>query len=284
VIAVSRGVAANGGARDWDLATWRSPAELNAVFSGAQAIVHAGAMVHTSGPTDEQRMFDTNVRASLNLGHWAMSRNVPVVHVSSASVYADTMSEGLREDALLGWSGLGGFYGLTKLLAEDLFARLRQCGLNCAIVRPSSLYGFGLPADKMISRFSATARDGGVISLIPPVDDRVDLIHAADVSRAIVAILEAEAWDTFNIASGRPASIKDVADACVSATGRGRVVISDGRAPERGPITRFALDSGRAHDRLGWRPQVDIERGVRMMVRECVHGDETQNVANLPNT
>ena len=270
VVAVSRASAPNGNVSLWDLASWLSLTELDDLFNGVQAIIHVGAMVpRKSRLVDERCMFDANVRACLNLGLWAISRKVPIVHISGAIVYAEHDREGLTEDAALGWSGLGGFYGFSKLLAEDVFKRLVQQGLKLAVVRPSSLYGFGLPADKMISHFLATAKEGGTIELVPPVHDSVDFIHAADVALAILAILKAEAWDTFNIASGSAVSIKELAEACVLVAGRGNVLINEGQAQARDPTTRFALNTDRAKSRLGWQPLLDIKQGLRMMLQEC---------------
>ncbi|KAF0165455.1 MAG: nucleoside-diphosphate-sugar epimerase [Rhodocyclaceae bacterium] len=271
VIAVGRGTAADGEAGTWDLANWLATEQFDTMFPGVQAVVHAGAMVQTAGPVDQGLMFDTNVRACVNLAQWAISRGVPVVHISSATVYEDIASGELQEDAATGWSGLGGFYGLSKLLAEDALKRLCRQGLKLAIVRPSSLYGFGLPETKMVSRFLATASAGAAIELIPPVNDRIDFVHAADVALAILAILRAEAWETFNIASGSPLSVRELAEACVSVAGQGNIVVDEIQAVQHEPVTRFGLDIGRAKHRLGWQPQSDIRQGLDMMLRECVH-------------
>lgn len=271
VVAVSRASVPGSEAGGWDLADWRLPTELDALFPGVQAIVHAGAMVPTDGLVDEGRMFNANVRACVNLGQWAISTNVPLIYVSGAIVYEDTDKEGHKEDAALGWNGLGSFYGFSKLLAEDVLRRLCRRGLRLAVVRPSSIYGCGLSPAKMISRFLVTAREGGVIELFPPACDRVDLIHAADVSRAILAILERDIWDTFNIASGRPVSIKELAEACVSVAGRGGVSLQgDKTLSERDPITRFSLNTDRAKNQLVWQPLYDIEQGLGMMLQERV--------------
>jgi nucleoside-diphosphate-sugar epimerase len=270
VVAVSRDNVLNKNISIWDLANWLSSTELDDLFSGVQAIVHVGAMVpRQSGLIDEGCMFDANVRACLNLGLWAISRNVPIVHISGAIVYAEHDREGLTEDATLGWSGIGGFYGLSKLLAEDVFKHLCQQGLKLAVVRPTSIYGYGLPAEKMISNFLATAKEGGAIELAPPVHDRVDFIHAADVALAILAILKADAWNTFNIGFGCAVSIKQLAEACVSVTGRGRILINEDKAQARDSIIRFALNTSRAKNLLAWQPSLDIERGLRMTLQEC---------------
>lgn len=270
VVAVSRDSVPNDDIFIWDLVDWLPLTRLDDLFNGVQAIVHVGAMVpRKSGPIDEVRMFDANVRACLNLGLWAISRNVPIVHMSGAIVYAESDREGLTEDASLAWSGFGGFYGLSKLLAEDVFKRLRQHGLKVAVVRPTSIYGYGLPTDKMISRFLAIAREGGSIELANPVQDRVDFIHAADVALAVLAILKMDVWDIFNIASGNAVSIHELAEACVSVMGRGNVLITESQGEVREPITRFALNTDRAKNTLGFRPLFDIKQGLEMTIQEC---------------
>ena len=275
VVVVPRASIPDSAAGGWDLVDWLSPTELDALFQDVQGVVHAGAMVpKTDEPIDEGRMFNANVRACVDLGQWAIGRNIPLVHISGAIVYQDTGKSGHNEEAALGWNGLGGFYGFSKLLAEDVLRRLGQRGLRLAVVRPSSIYGFGLSPSKMVSRFLATARDGGTIELSHSVCDRVDLVHGADVSRAVLAILEKEAWGTFNVASGRPVTIKELAEACVSVAGRGSV-----RVPEevhslgREHLTRFALDISRAKSQFGWTPLYDIKRGLSMMLQERILDD-----------
>jgi UDP-glucose 4-epimerase len=274
VIAVNRASASGSEAVGWDLEDWKSLTELDELFSDVQAVVHAGAMVQTNGLVDEGRMFNTNVRACVNLGQWAICRRVPIVHISSSTVYADTTSNKLREDAPTGWRGLGGVYGFSKLLAEDVFKLLGQQGLKLAVVRPSSLYGIGLPATKMVSCFLATAREGRSIELESPVHDRVNFIHAADLAIAILAILKSEVWNIFNIASGNAVSIQELAEACVSVTGRGSILIKEGNSQERDPISRFDLNTDMAKTLLGWKPQFDIKQGLSMMLQGYLHVDD----------
>lgn len=277
VFGVSRGRAARGRATGWDLAEWLTPMELDALFGDVQAVVHAGAMVPKQPASiEEGLMFDVNVRACVNLGQWAAGRGVPIVYVSGAIVYADHYLEDQKEDGALGCGRPGDFYGLSKLLAEDALKSLKQQGLRLAVVRPSSIYGYGLHENKMICRFLATARSGGILELVQPVHDRVDLIHAADVSRAILAILKTDSWDTFNIASGHPVSIKELAEACVSAAGRGSIMIKEGESPVRDSIAKFALNTDSAKNRLGWQPLLDINSGLTMVLNESVRDGRYQ--------
>jgi nucleoside-diphosphate-sugar epimerase len=270
VVSISRSAESGNVSACWDLAEWLELEALDALFAGAQAVVHAGAMVQPTGKVDESRMFNANVRACLNLGQWAIARNIPIIQISGAIVYANTLAPEQKEDSPLGWNGLGGFYGFSKLLAEDVLMRLRQRGLKLGIVRPTSIYGHGISSDKMMRRFLSIAEEGGCIELVQPVDDRVDLVHASDVSRAVVAMLKRECWSIFNIASGSPISIKELAEACVQFTGRGDVSTRGERAAEYKPAVRYSLNTTLAKHKLDWQPEIDIKSGFEMMLRQCV--------------
>lgn len=266
VVAVSRSGADDSVA--WDLSEWLDMEVLDKLFAGAQAIVHAGACVELSGEIDEARMFDANVRACLNLGQWAMSRNLPLLHISGAIVYANPCGLMQKESAPLGWSGLGGFYGFSKLLAEDVLMRLRQQGLKLCVLRPTSIYGHGIGVDKMVPRFLATAARNEVIELTQPVEDRVDIVHAADVSAATVAALRTECWETLNVSSGKPISIIELAEDCVAVAGSGRIKVK-GEAPTnyKASVT-YSLDISRAGERIDWRPFIGVRKGLVMLMHE----------------
>lgn len=256
------------GSAAWDLSEWLSLERLDELFAGVQAIVHAGAFVQPSGEVDQARMFDANVRACLNLGQWAMSRSVPLLYISGAIVYADPCAPLQKESAPLGWSGLGGFYGFSKLLAEDVLVRLRQQGLKLCVLRPTSIYGHGIGVDKMVPRFLATAARNDVIELSQPVDNRVDIVHAADVSNATVAALKSECWETLNISSGQPVSIIELAEACVAVAGSGRIEIKGELPANYAPSVKYSLDISRARERIDWRPCIDVRKGLSMMMHE----------------
>ena len=258
----------------WDLKDWQSLKDLDLIFKNVQVVVHAGAMLpDRQALYNEGASFNANIRSSLNLGLWAMERQVPIIFISGAIVYKDKRKTNLSENEELGWNELGGFYGFSKLLAENALRYLRPNGLKLAVIRPSSIYGFGLHENKMVSSFLNMAKADETIHLRPPVDDKIDFIHAADVSLAILAILKKNAWDTFNIASGTLLSVKELAEACVSVLGRGSIDISKENPPDRDSINRFALNNKHAESSLEWQPSFSIEQGLKMMLKGITSPD-----------
>jgi len=269
VVAASRSGAAESTA--WDLSNWLSMEALDQLFTDVQAVVHAGASVQSIGFVDRANMFDVNVRSCLNLGEWAISRNIPLLYISGAIVYEDPFAPLQAESSPVGGHRLGGFYGFSKLLGEDGLIRLRRQGLNLCVLRPSSIYGFGIDADKMVPRFLGVAAKGGVIKLSQPVNDRVDLINAADVSAAVMAALEHNCWETLNVSSGRPVSIMELAEACLNIAGKGNIEIRDNQQSNHKERVKYSLDITRAKKEIHWQPRIDIAKGLNMlMTQNCV--------------
>ena len=254
----------------WDLCEWKHASKLDSMFRGADALIHAGAAVPRSGlELSGNNIFDANVRSCLCLGEWAVRRNLPIVYISGATVYADPERGGIKEDAAKTCAGLGGFYGFTKLLAENVFSHLQSQGLRICILRPSSIYGEGLPEGKMIADFLAAARQDKPIELTPPTDDRIDLVHAFDVACAALSALEKEAWGTFNVASEAPVTVEKIASVCVKTVGRGHIAVID-RLANRPANIRFGLDCSAARSRFGYMPHISLEEGIDMMLRKVV--------------
>ena len=249
----------------WDLLEWKTPDQLDLIFGDVDAVIHAGAAVPSRNrDLTSGNLFDTNVRASLALGTWAADRKLPLLLISSATVYADPTATGIIEQATVSPAGLGEFYRTTKLLAEQVLQGLTEPGLELCIFRPTSIYGIGLPEGKMISDFLATAGRRETIRISQPIDDRVNLIHARDIADAAVAALSTHASGVFNIAGPRLVTVEEIATASVSAAGGGTVSVEDGK-PSRPATNRFDLDIAKAREQFGFEPKIELDDGLAMM-------------------
>jgi nucleoside-diphosphate-sugar epimerase len=131
---------------EWDLGRWQSPLDLDRLFPAASAVLHAGALVPANIAEDvSAELFDTNVRGTLCLAHWAFRKRIPLVYLSSSTVYRHPDRPGIVEtDPLLSRGAAGfGFYSLSKLLGEEAVSSRRPGGKAC--IRARRPYGHGLP-------------------------------------------------------------------------------------------------------------------------------------------
>ncbi|GAB6052564.1 hypothetical protein JCM17960_13840 [Magnetospira thiophila] len=249
----------------WDLAEWRSPEALDAMFGPVHALLHVGAMVPTSGLVlQEGALLAANVSACRCLGNWAMSRDIPMMFLSGAVVYDFSVSLLPDETVRRTSTPEGGLYGLSKVLAEQVLENLAAAGLRVALLRATSIYGWGLPENKLLTRLLSQARDGETLNLQHPVEDQVNLVHASDVARAMVDVATSGQTGAFNI-GGFMASLKDMAESCVAVAGAGQVLIEPGPAP-RPAIHRFQVDGTRAAQAFGYRPRVMLREGLERLL------------------
>lgn len=252
--------------RAWDLCHWRSPDDLDRLFPEVEAVLHVGALVPAGPDTAADRLMDANVRATLALGQWAAARRLPLLFLSGAAVYGDVTAPARESDPVAALP-VGGLYGLTKALAEGVLIQLAAAsGLRLAVLRASSIYGWGLGPAKLVSALLAKAQAGEAIELHPPADDRVNLVHAADVAWAMVAAATRGATGIFNIGGPAQVSMLELAQACVQAAGAGSVTVSEQEAG-RGPHNRFPLDLSKAQSQLGYGPGIDLVTGLTMQMR-----------------
>jgi UDP-glucose 4-epimerase len=250
----------------WDLAQARTNNELDEMFGDVDALLHVGAMVPHGESHPFSAFLKANVEATLALGLWALQKQIPFVYVSGAVVYGDTNEPLIPETHATTYDCLGGMYGLTKFLGERILVEVEEKGLRLTVLRPSSIYGSGLDTG-IIADFLKQAAAGETIEIKPPEDDRVDLIHAADVAEAMLNSLEREAYGTYNIASEAPATINEIAAACVECVGRGAVKIVADRA-QREPTLRFSLGCDLARQAFNFSPRYGLADGICEMWRQ----------------
>lgn len=250
----------------WDLGEAAGADELERIFPRIDALIHAGAVVPAGDrPVQDRALFDVNVRTAYEIGRWCAERGVPMVYISGATVYADPYRSGIREDdAKTAGPCAGGLYGLSKHIAELALVHLRAAGLGLISLRPSSIYGNGLPRSKMVTSFLERAKAGETIALVPPVEDSFDLVHASDVARAALLALRFDARGEYNVGGGALTTVEELARVCVATAASGRVEIC-GSTSGRAARAHFGLDCGKARRAFGYVPEVSVADGIARM-------------------
>jgi nucleoside-diphosphate-sugar epimerase len=199
----------------------------------------------------------------MNLAEWAVLRMVPLVFLSGATVYKDPYAEKISEGADKVVNGFGGFYGYSKLLAENIFEHFVEKGLKIVILRPSSVYGDGLGNEKLITNYLQLASQNKQIEIDSP-DNRINLIHALDVAKAAYLAFKKEAWGVYNVAADYAPTIYELAQLSIKICGGGRVHINDNTSTEK-PFFRFDLDVNKAKKTFSFVPSISLEEGLKLM-------------------
>jgi nucleoside-diphosphate-sugar epimerase len=154
-------------------------------------------------------------------------------------------------------------YGVAKLYAEralDIAGSRR--GTAVASLRAAFIYGPGQHPNNVLPRFLAAVRRGEAPVVHGDGADVRDDIHVGDVARGVEMALLRRARGAFNLASGRPHTIGDVARA-VCALGPPGLAPRHEEVPS-GWVDRWYL-ADRARDAFGFAAEVPFESAVRAM-------------------
>jgi len=171
-------------------------------------------------------------------------------------------------------------YAATKLAQEHLSAAwARQSGGSVVALRYHNVYGPGMPRDTPYSGVAAIFRSALEAGRAPRVFEdgaqRRDFVHVSDVARANVAALDATAGDAiglraYNVASGRPATVGEMATALAAAVaGPEPVVTGEFRL---GDVRHVVASPARAAAELGFTAEVDLVAGVTEFVHAALRG------------
>jgi len=195
------------------------------------------------------------------------------VGVSSACAYGVDAPQPMREDAV--FDGVpeptNGPYGYAKrlmLVAGAAYAAEHH--FDCAFVVPTNLYGPGDDFDlekshvvaALIRRFEEAKRNRTPkVTVWGTGRATRDLLHVGDAAEGVVRLLEVGGGPApVNLGSGVERSVEDIVASVAAAVGYSGEVAWDPTRPDGMP--RKVLDTGRARERLGWRPRIPFEIGL----------------------
>jgi dTDP-glucose 4,6-dehydratase len=233
-------------------------------------VVNFAAESHNSlAVIDPGRFFRTNVLGTQTL--LEASRHAGVRrfhHVSTCEVYGD-----LPLDSDEAFSEESPYrprtpYNASKAAADHAVrSYFETYGLPATISNCCNNYGRYQFPEKLIPLFVTNALDDRPLPLYASTENRREWLHVDDHVQGIeLVLLEGREGETYNIGSGREASIEQVADAVLELTGRSKELKTI--VPDRpGHDRRYLLDSSKIRRELGWQPERGFERGLDETVR-----------------
>ncbi|GAA1815963.1 dTDP-glucose 4,6-dehydratase [Agromyces neolithicus] len=229
-------------------------AELN---PDTDAIVHYAAESHNDNSLSDPRPFlDTNVIGTYTLIEAARRRGIRFHHISTDEVYGDLeLDDPARFTEATAYNPSSP-YSSTKA-ASDMLVRAwtRSFGLRATLSNCSNNYGPYQHVEKFIPRQITNVLRGERPKVYGTGANVRDWIHADDHSAAVLAILAGgRIGETYLIGADGERSNLDVVGDILAGFGRDRddfELVSD----RPGHDLRYAIDSSKLRDELGWRPR-----------------------------
>ncbi len=240
-----------------------------------------GIVANNTYPAD---FLSENLRIQVNVMDAARDAGVErLLFLGSSCIYPRLAPQPIRESSLLTGplEPTNDAYAVAKIAGiQQVRAMRKQFGVRWISAMPTNLYGPGdnfdpenshvLPA--LIRRF-VEAVDSGAdeVVLWGTGRPRRELLHADDLGRAVVALLDRyDDPDPINIGTSSDVPIRTLAEMVADATGFTGSIVQDTSRPDGTP--RKLLDTSRIRA-LGWEPTVGLAEGIRSTVtwyREAV--------------
>lgn len=174
-------------------------------------------------------------------------------------------------------------YAVTKLAQEQLAqVWARETRSRAVVLRYHNVYGPGLPRDTPYAGVAAIFRSALARGQAPQVFEdgaqRRDFVHVRDVAAANgVALAATSDADgplrpghvrTYNVASGTPRTVLDLATALAGVLAGPRPVVTG--QFRLGDVRHVTADTARIRDELGWAAGASFEDGVAELADDLV--------------
>lgn len=264
------------------------PHEWQRALEGMDMVIHCAALVSNTASMDQA--WRINVKATADLLNHSVSAGVKrFVQLSSVAAYGFDATELQTEAQPL--RPMGNTYVDTKIASEHIVLACHGSSpMDCTIVRPGDVYGPGsrpwliLPLEMIRSgKFLLPAHGRGLFSPVY-IDDLVDgLLLAATRTEGVGEI--------FNISGGieptcleffgHHARMAGASEPRALGTGPALLIAESARITlqffggstelGRGTIDMLSRKAGyaidKAHDLLGYQPQIDLQEGMQRSER-----------------
>jgi UDP-glucose 4-epimerase len=248
----------------------RDTATVHRLTAGIDVVFHLAAIRITQCAEDPRLALECLVDGTFNVLEAAARHGVAkVVASSSASVYG--LAEQFPTTERHHPYNNDTFYGAAKAFNEGMLRSFHAMhGLDYVALRYFNVYGprmdvHGLYTEVLI-RWMERIAAGEPPLILGDGQQTMDFVHVADIARANVLAARADVTDTvFNIATGTETSLRQLADALLSA-------MDSDLAPVHGParavngVTRRLADISAAAEHLGWQPRIGLDAGLRELV------------------
>jgi nucleoside-diphosphate-sugar epimerase len=224
-------------------------------------VVHLAAKVgRLFGEMDQFKTVVDNAGMTTIVSGACGEAGIPLAYASSSEVYGDG-SERIWHESDLYQADPHNIYGLSKRWGEDACRLYASEGLT--VLRLSMPYGPGHPPGS--GRAALTQFLDCAMRRVPLSVHRGSersWCWVGDTVRGIRMVLESGEGGAWNIGrDDNSLSLRTVAEMACDLVGAPRSLIEEGEAPSRQTvIKRLSTEKLRS---LGWKPEVELEEGMR---------------------
>lgn len=244
-------------------------AAIDKAVANCVAVIHFAAESHNDNSLHSPRPFlDTNVIGTYQILEAVRKHGKRLHHVSTDEVYGDLELDDPAKFTPDTPYNPSSPYSSTKA-ASDLLVRawVRSFGIQATISNCSNNYGPYQHIEKFIPRQITEIIEGRKPKLYGAGENVRDWIHTEDHSSGVLTILESgKNGETYLIGADGEKNNKAVVEQILKDMGKDPSDY-DHVNDRPGHDMRYAIDSSRLRDELGWQPKyTDFDAGLKATI------------------
>ena len=211
--------------------------------------------------------FQTNAVAVAELAHALKARKYlrRYVHISSPEVYG-TCKGTVDEATPLNPSTP---YAASKAAGDlSLFTFFKNYNFPLVMIRSTNVYGAHQQLFKIIPRSVIYVKMGQVIELHGGGHAVKSYIHIRDISRGeLLAMEKGRAGEIYHLSPDSGIAIRDVVETICDKMGISFKKATKIVAERLGQDAAYVIDSSKAREEFGWRPEINFEEGISGVIK-----------------
>lgn len=243
-------------------------AVISQAVADCDAVIHFAAETHVDNSVHDPRPFiDSNIIGTYQVLEAVRKHNKRLHHISTDEVYGDLELNDPKFTENSPYKPSSP-YSATKAGSDHLVqAWIRSFGVQATISNCSNNYGPYQHIEKFIPRQTTEIIEGRRPKLYGSGQNIRDWIHAADHSSGVLAILEkGKIGETYLIGANGEKTNKEVVETILELMGKDKNDY-DQVNDRPGHDLRYAIDSSKLRNELGWEPKyTDFRDGLAQTI------------------
>ena len=249
---------------------------LRSKIVGTDGIVHLAAVSRVKiAHENPLECVNTNIGGIINVLESARllhtdNNNPWVIFGSSREVYGESAILPVNESSTCNAINV---YGVSKLTGEELCKVYSEnYGLKVRVLRFSNVYtGKNDHLDRVIPKFILQAFNDQQLIINGSGEEIFDFTHISDTIQGIWGCIQEiernnHLFDDFNLSTGIPISLKQLADMIIKKTqSSSSVEFTKSRSYD---VSKFYADPSKAIKILGFLPKITLDEGIDLSIME----------------
>ena len=215
---------------------------LNKTFGDIDFFIHLGAILPSKKGTSNRNLKKVNLDSTKKIINWTIKKKIFFIFFSTVSI--------------LGNKNLA--YIKYKRIIEKYLIRKKR---DYIIVRPSSIYGFGQKDKTFLIKNIVRIKKNKKLVFYKPFKEKLNFIHAHDISRAIIFLIKKNKTGIFNLINEKNISIPDIIFILkkIFNVSKDKILIKY----KKKIINLKTKISSKKINKLGWKCKIDLQNGIK---------------------